>query len=65
MLEYMGVRNQYFSKLLKECFSNGICVQRFERGEENLQGEGRDSTEAVSACQRGWSCQMGVSNGGN
>ena len=39
--------------------------QRFERGEENLQGEGRDSTEAVSACQRGWSCQMGVSNGGN
>ena len=33
MLEYMGVRNQYFSKMLKECFSKGICVQRFERDE--------------------------------
>lgn len=39
--------------------------QRLERGEEYLQGEGRDSTEAVGACQSGWSCQMGVSDGGN
>lgn len=29
----MGVGNQCFSKLLKESFSKGVCVQRFERGE--------------------------------
>ena len=39
--------------------------QRLQRGEEYLQGEGGDSTKAIGACQSGWSCQMGVSDGGN
>lgn len=38
--------------------------QRLERDEEQQQLEGRANTKAVSAWQRGWWGQMGVSDGG-